>query len=599
MASPGPKPAPDFGESQRAPYTGRALNLPSPRESSRPVRSWPGPFARFSTVQSPDRYGIAVANTPLVTTPSSRPRFETFRHPSFFPAFALCVLLCWSIGCGHLRAGSLPTPISVDADELSLLESLMGRAHTPRPLSQPVVPAHPYMAANGASSMHVDSYTTNTYAWSGPLGHQPEVASRAMGILGGECPTINFDRLGRIVTVCVSSRTPHLVLLEPHTLKVLSTYELPARRTSLLSVRKAMQDTSGGAYFYLDQLDRAVVGTADGAIEVIAIKDGAPLPELVLQERIELQTQLRLPDGELDKITAVMPDYDGNYWFVGRSGTVGAVTPMRRVLTTRLNGEEIENSFSTAPDGTYLVSDHAMYRFELDPVAGPRVVWRQAYDRGDRRKIGQINQGSGTTPTLLGDDYVILADNAEPRMNVLVLRRGRNERERLVCQVPVFRAGQSATENTLVAHGRSLIVENNAGYDIFTTMRGGKTSAPGLARIDIREDESGCDLIWESQEISQTTVPKLSTANGLIYAYTKLPEAPNETDAYYFTAIDFETGKTVYRVLTGTGMRWDNNWASISLAPDGTAFVGVLNGLIRVRDTQPSTALSSDHGAAL
>jgi hypothetical protein len=215
----------------------------------------------------------------------------------------------------------------------------------------------------------------------------------------------------------------------------------------------------------------------------------------------------------------------------------------------------------------------------------PLIAWREPYDRGQRQKVGQINQGSGTTPTLLGDDYVAIADNAEPRMNVLVFKRTGEARERSVCKLPVFTPGQSATENTLIGYGRSLVVENNAGYDIFRTMRRGKTSAPGIARVDVRADGSGCDLVWESQEISQTTVPKLSTSTGLIYLYTKKPNAPKNADAYYFTAVDFATGRTVYRVLTGTGVRYDNNWAAISLAPDGSAYVGVLNGLLRVRDT--------------
>jgi hypothetical protein len=251
---------------------------------------------------------------------------------------------------------------------------------------------------------------------------------------------------------------------------------------------------------------------------------------------------------------------------------------------THLVNEEIENSLSIAPEGAYVVSDYALYRFELSPDGPPIEAWREPYDRGERVKVGQINRGSGTTPTLLGDRYVAIADNAEPRMHVLVYRRASEVSERLVCKMPVFDPGQSATENTLIGYGRSLIVENNAGYDIFRTMRRGKTSSPGIARVDVRADESGCDLIWESDEISQTTVPKLSTANGLIYLYTKLPNAPQQTDAYYFTAIDFETGHTVFRVLTGTGVRYDNNWAAISLAPDGTAYIGVLNGLLRVRD---------------
>ncbi len=503
---------------------------------------------------------------------------------------ALCLIL--AMGCGHMGVGSHATPIAHDEDDALQVPRGVGAPHAPRPLAAPEVPEHPYMAQHGASCMHVDPYTTNTYEWSGPLGHDPEVTSRSMGYIGGECPTHNFDQQGRMVTVCVRQRSPTLLLLDPNTLQVLAAHSLPTRRTPLFGVRAMTEDTSGGAYFYLDDQDRAVVGTGDGTIAVIGVVEGQDGPRFALERRIALQRELRLPDGSLDKLTAVMPDFQGNYWFVARYGTVGVVTPGGTVKARRLEGEEIENSFSVAEDGVYIVSDHALYRFEVGRRGQPQVVWRETYDRGTRRKVGQINQGSGTTPTLLGDDYVAIADNAEPRMNVLVYRRGREHtNHRRVCATPVFTDGESATENTLIGHGRSLVVENNAGYDIFSTMQDGRTSAPGLARVDIREDESGCDITWESSEISQTTVPKLSTATGLIYLYTKLPDAPGGVDAYYFTAIDFETGRTAYSVLTGTGMRYDNHWAAITLSADGTAYVGVLNGLIRVRDRE--TALSA------
>ena len=50
-------------------------------------------------------------------------------------------------------------------------------------------------------------------------------------------------------------------------------------------------------------------------------------------------------------------------------------------------------------------------------------------------------------------------------------------------------------------------------------------------------------------------------------------------------------------VDSGTGVRFDNNWAAISLAPDGSAYVGVLNGLVRVRDraTMPYAGTTSLH----
>jgi hypothetical protein len=485
-----------------------------------------------------------------------------------------------------MREHSDARAIRWDANARELVPTAHGAPHLARAIAPAHAPVHPFMAAHGSSSMHVDSFTTNAYPYAGPLGRAPEVSSRSMGYLGGECPTINFDAHGRIVTVCVRRRTPTLLLLDPNDLRVLARYELPKRNAPLLRIRKAMNDTSGGAYFYLDHRDRAVVGTSAGSIEIIALTRADGGERFERAELIDLSAELRLPSGELDKITAVMPDFAGNLWFVGRYGTVGVVDSARRVARVRLAGEEIENSFSTAPEGAYIVSDHALYHFALDTAGRPVAIWRERYDRGVQRKIGQINQGSGTTPTLLGDDYVAIADNAEPRTNVLVYRRRQPVGQRLVCRTPVFAAGASATENTLIAHGRSLIVENNAGYDIFLTMRAGRTSAPGLSRVDVRPDESGCDVVWESREISQTTVPKLSTATGLVYLYTKLPDAPDAADAYYFTAIDFATGRTVFRVLAGTGVRYDNNWAAISLAPDGSAYVGVLNGLIRVRDRE-------------
>jgi hypothetical protein len=488
-------------------------------------------------------------------------------------------------GCGHIWPGQTVTPIPSLEDHAAQVPAREGSPAEPAPLTAADVPEHPYMADHGSSCMHADPFTTNTYAWAGPLGHDPEVVSHSLGFLGGECPTVNFDQKGRIVSVCVRERRPSLVLMDPKDLRVLASHALPRRRTPLLRIRKAMQDTSGGAYFYLDAQDRAVVGTADGAIQIIALEEPeGEAPRFVVERRINLKRVLRLPNGSLDRVTAVMPDYDGNYWFTARYGTVGVVTRGGRVRALHLSGEELQNSFSVGPDGVYIVSDHALYRFGLDAAQRPSLHWREPYDRGEARKVGQINQGSGTTPTLLGDDYIAIADNAEPRLNVLVYRRHvAQESERLVCRVPVFEPGASATENTLIGHGRTLIVENNAGYDIFRTMRGGKTSAPGLARIDIREDESGCDIVWESNEISQTTVPKLSTATGLVYVYTKRPDTDG-IDAYYFTAIDFHTGETRFRILTGTGVRYDNNWAAITLAPDGSAYVGVLNGLLRVRD---------------
>ena len=58
--------------------------------------------------------------------------------------------------------------------------------------------------------------------------------------------------------------------------------------------------------------------------------------------------------------------------------------------------------------------------------------------------------------------------------------------------------------------------------------------------------------------------------------------APDGLDAWYLTALDFRTGRTVYRRLAGTGFGFNNNYAPVTLGPDGTAYVGVLGGLVEL-----------------
>ncbi len=476
-----------------------------------------------------------------------------------------------------------------------LVPEFVGSPATPNRLPPAGVPQHPFMAPNGRSNMHNDVYISATHDPAGPSGNDLQVTSAAKSrFVGGQCASVTFDRQGRIVSYCSGLAETALKLFDPHTLAEMASYRLPQRPVNrTFNVRKIVKDSSGGAYFYLDHLDRAVLGLPDNTIKVIGQQEDERGTRFVLEEEYDLSPVLG--DQEA-KITAVLPDWQGRYWFATRYGTIGTVDPQSgQIEAIELPGEEIQNSFAIDEEAVYLVSDYALYRLEADPATGrPEIVWREAYDRGQRIKPGMFNQGSGTTPTLFGDGYVAIADNAEPQMNVLVYKRdGAVDGERLVCQQPVFAPGRSATENSLIGYGDSVIVENNYGYDLFTTMILGRTSEPGLARIDLNGDGPGCHIVWESSEIAQTVVPKLSLGNGLVYVYTKEPQAPLFTDAFYLTAIDFETGETVYKHLTGTGLRYDNHFSPVTIGPDGTAYVGTVNGLLAIRDGTPESRLTT------
>jgi outer membrane protein assembly factor BamB len=207
------------------------------------------------------------------------------------------------------------------------------------------------------------------------------------------------------------------------------------------------------------------------------------------------------------------------------------------------------------------------------------VKWRKVYENTGEQKPGQVSAGSGTTPTLHGDNWVSITDNADP-MNVVVYKR-RTGKE--ICRQPVFEQGAGSTDNALIGAGHSLVVENNYGYTGPTaTTMGGRTE-PGIERVDIDADGVGCHKVWHSDEISPTLVPKLSLANGLVYVYTQDPEG-DQDDPWFLTALDFRTGKTVWERLTGQGFGFNNNYAPVTIGPDGTAYVGVLGGLLLVRD---------------
>ena len=79
-----------------------------------------------------------------------------------------------------------------------------------------------------------------------------------------------------------------------------------------------------------------------------------------------------------------------------------------------------------------------------------------------------------------------------------------------------------------------------------------------------------------------------ATTDKLVLICTQKITEKDEIDendvAWYFTAVDFETGETVYRVFTGLGRNWNNSYGPITIGPNGNAYIGVFNGLVCVSD---------------
>lgn len=459
---------------------------------------------------------------------------------------------------------SLPTDL--------LVPSYVGAPAAAQPIAHPPIPQNPHLAPNGRSSMHNDSYSSDAYAVAGPLGRNPKVTSASYGVR--ECATVTFDSQGRIEALCGGLDGFTMMLIDPVTLAPLSELPMPGR--DLLSLTNPFTDLCGGTYFVLTADDRALSLTTTGEIWEVVQPGG----KLAKGRSWPLAGHLANAD---DCLVALTLDWSGRAWFFSQAGVVGTLDLVTGAVRTLTTGEGIFNSVSAdETGGVYAVTTHATYRFDADAGGAPTVTWRETYDRGTRTKPGMLSQGSGTSPTLIGDRWIVVADNADPRMNVLVYdRRTGVVGPRLHCATPVFGDNTGATENSLVAAGNSVIVENNYGYASPLSTLLGKSTTPGIARVMIEPD--GCPVAWTNSSVAPTSVPKASLGNGLLYAYTKPPRS-DTLDAWYVTAIDIRTGKTAWSKLTGTGIQWNNHYASFYLGPDGTAYIATLVGLVRLVD---------------
>ena len=492
------------------------------------------------------------------------------RRPSRLAQAVLASLLA--------TTASAATPIA-DGGTPTSLPAYSGAPAMPQSVRARRPPVNPFMARRGVSNVHNDSWMSDTYWVRGPLGRAPQTASSALG--NRVCVTITFDRSGRLIATCSGLSSVRLYMLDPVTLDVLASMDLPFVPPP--AGQNPFTNSAGGAYFYLDHLDRAVIGTADGHIWIV--RQTRPAPGFFIEKDIDLTATL----GD-DRITSVLPDWHGRFWFVGRyHGVIGVVDPDTGTIQATTLNEEVENSFAVDRDGVYIVSNVAMYRMWAEPDAAPNVVWSAPYENSGVQKPGQFNAGSGTTPTLMDGGYVAITDNAD-HMKVVVYRTAPTlapGQSRVVCETPVFGAGASATENSLIAVGNALIVENNYGYQLLSAT-GGAVTTPGVARVDVRPDESGCDVVWTSNERAPSLVPKFSTRTGLIYLYTKDPDPVNTTsDAWFWTAIDFRDGHTVWKRLAGTGINFNNHYAGLAISRrTHAAYLGVIGGLVTLRDAE-------------
>ena len=454
-----------------------------------------------------------------------------------------------------------------------------------QPLTQKPLPAlpmedHPYMLDEYASAgVHGDSYNSSVSPLPGPLGINPRTVYTPA--LPGDdlamCTPLlrGLDELMSSVCIAISGPS-QLVLFDPsNDFAVLAKADIPAR--------KSLSDPSGGWYTRMDQLGRPIVATPNQDVRVYEVLKEDGQYRWQIAERWDLKDHLPEGISPLD----VVPDWQGNYWFMTGYGQVGYINRQTgKIDAIQLgDGDEVfGTALAVTREAAFLLGTNALYRLEVDGNSKVGIRW--AFDYGQ----SATTNGDLTAPTVFDGGKLIafgLNDGRE-RGRAMVLKTTADDiskDQRTVCQQPVFKPGKSFLDNTMVGYDKSLVVQNNFGGIFYELLE----YEPGLARVDVRDDYSGCDTIWEDYTVSSQTPPRLSTGDGHVYQYARKRGTDDDVHVWYLAAHDFETGAVDSQIFIASGERADNPMLSIDFLPGNVMVSGVRNGMLALSDNLPAS----------
>ena len=121
-------------------------------------------------------------------------------------------------------------------------------------------------------------------------------------------------------------------------------------------------------------------------------------------------------------------------------------------------------------------------------------------------------------------------------------------------------------------------------YDQNWLMKGNCMIAPGVERVDTIKTDSGYEMksIWSRNDLSDTSILKLSTATGYLYGYVQdLP-----TGMWQYIILDFATGETVFTMDVSNKFGYNNMAIGMYAGNSGNALycpTGYLE-LLRLQD---------------
>ena len=549
---------------------------------------------------------------------------------SLTAAFCLSIAACGSAETLSPSSGALPV----------------------KALSPKQVDENPYMAKSDAN-IHHDGYNTDSTDEILPLGIYPEINVSYETTNANASPAIYFDSYGHAVVPLLGGiAIRDLNAEEARTLGYFSPKQHDGGGYVIQS-----------SYTFMDSENRIVCPTSNNHVLILRATDesGNVLPEFEKLLDIDIKAAAEAALGKTleQNLLSVVFDYEGNLWFATggfriypqrkQQGVIGYIAHAaidailcgeqanlsEAVFVHELTpGEGAENGIAASKDGAVILTNLNCYLLHAED--GVRVVWCTPYEsagakvsgEGDKTTGGGLAWGGGCSPTLT-PNLVMFTDNQDT-VNLLALDMKTGE---VAASHPVLddlpEGYQVAVENSAIVYDNgegtvSTIVCNwfgagSAGladpnsdssiqsyaniYDINWLTKGNVMIAPGVERVDTVKTADGYEMksIWCRNDLSDTSILKLSTATGYIYGYVQ----DLNTGMWQYIILDFETGETVFTMDVSNKYGYNNMAIGMYAGNSGNALycpTGYLE-LLRLQDRfvylpeMPYREVDLDHAA--
>ena len=520
------------------------------------------------------------------------------------------------------------TPASDSSSAVQPSSALPVKALHPKQVEE-----NPYMAKSDAN-IHHDGYNTDSTDEILPLGIYPEINVSYETTNANASPAIYFDSYGHAVVPLLGGiAIRDLNAEETQTLGYFSPKQHDGGEYIIQS-----------SYTFLDSENRIVCPTSNNHVLMLRTtdEDGNVLPEFekVLDIDIKAASEAALGRTLEQNLLSVVFDYEGNLWFATggfriyperkQQGVVGYID--HEAIDTILDGgqadlskavyvheltpgEGAENGIAASREGAVILTNQNCYLLRAEN--GVEIVWCTPYEsigakvsgENDKTTGGGLAWGGGCSPSLT-PNLVMFTDNQDP-VNLLALDMKTGT---IVAECPVLDdlpdGYQVAVENSAIVYDDgegtvSTIVCNwfgagNAGladpdndssiqsyaniYDTNWLTKGNIMIAPGVERIDTIKTKNGYEMksIWCRNDLSDTSILKLSTATGYIYGYVQ----DLGSGMWQYIILDFETGETVFTMDVSNKYGYNNMAIGMYTGNSGNALycpTGYLE-LLRLQD---------------